>query len=896
MRRAMTIALSVMMVGVVTSSAMAAWPTSPKESLPVCIAPGVQSSAQVVSDGAGGVIVVWQDSRSGTNYDIYAQRVLASGVVDPSWPSDGRALCTAANSQQSPTIVSDGAGGAIVVWIDSRTSGSGWDIYAQHVLASGMVDPMWPVNGRALCTATANQLTPQSISDGAGGVIVTWYDERNGNPDVYAQRVLASGAVDPAWPVDGRALCTATNNQSQMQLVSDGTGGAVVVWQDSRSGGWDIYAQRVLASGVVDSSWPLDGRPLCTAGDEQSYPAIVSDGGAGAIVFWMDRRSGAGYHIYAQRVLASGVVDPAWPSDGRAMCTAANNQYYPQAVSDGSGGAIVTWMDSRTGGWDLYARRVLASGIPDGAWPINGRALCTTANSQLSPQPVSDGAGGAIVVWQDYRSGSWDVYAQHILSSGAIAPNWDVNGNAVGVLASNKYPSRPIVGPSGDVIVVWADETSTDLHGQRFDVAGTFGSTGPRIKKILDVPNDEGGRVKLLWSASLMEEVSLVGVDRYWVLRSVPESAVPRAVVEADMMHSSDDLAPGGVGVVLRTTISGTDYFWELIGEQPAFHQDGYSYVAATTSDSLPGSNPHTAFMIMARNGDGSVYYFSRPDSGYSVDNLSPPTPATFVAQYLGTAVALHWSKSAASDFKEFRLYRVPTAATVPGPEHLLSSSPDTGFVDNPPLGAGDVYKLAAVDVHGNVSRFAIVTPATPVSTLAALVSANWTGSGAELVWFGGALAGTEVTVHREEDGAGWSEFATLTGDGEGFVRFTDTDVLPGHRYGYRLRFMEAGEERLAGTAYIEIPAGRLAIQSVAPNPVTSDRLSLRVSLAETGPARVRVLDLAGRIVREQQVPTSLTGQFDVSLSGGSPLRPGVYIVELRQGGARATTRFTYLR
>ena len=87
---------------------------------------------KIVSDGAGGAIVTWLDLRNGTHMDIYSQRVDASGVVQ--WTADGVALCTASDSQADHAIVSDGAGGAIVVWRDRR---SGWDeIYAQRVNAS----------------------------------------------------------------------------------------------------------------------------------------------------------------------------------------------------------------------------------------------------------------------------------------------------------------------------------------------------------------------------------------------------------------------------------------------------------------------------------------------------------------------------------------------------------------------------------------------------------------------------------------------------------------------------------------------------------------------------------------------------------------------------------------
>src|SRR5438093_337726 len=167
----------------------AAWPSSPGVNVPLCTATGEQRNPTIVSDGAGGAIVTWYDRRSG-NFDIYAQHVLASGAVDGAWPAGGRALCTAGRDQFSPTILGGGAGGAIVTWQDVRR-GANIDIYAQHVLASGAVDGAWPADGRALCTALYDQSYSTIVGDGAGGAIVTWHDFRSSNSDIYAQHVLA---------------------------------------------------------------------------------------------------------------------------------------------------------------------------------------------------------------------------------------------------------------------------------------------------------------------------------------------------------------------------------------------------------------------------------------------------------------------------------------------------------------------------------------------------------------------------------------------------------------------------------------------------------------------------------------------------------------------------------
>src|SRR5205814_7379251 len=99
-----------------------------------------------VADSAGGVYLAWADDRCLGHRDIYAARVTPTGVAAAGWPKDGLPVCTQAGNQIHPAVVADGAGGAIVAWDDGR-SGTRTDIFAQHVLAGGTVDPSWPVDG-----------------------------------------------------------------------------------------------------------------------------------------------------------------------------------------------------------------------------------------------------------------------------------------------------------------------------------------------------------------------------------------------------------------------------------------------------------------------------------------------------------------------------------------------------------------------------------------------------------------------------------------------------------------------------------------------------------------------------------------------------------------------------
>jgi hypothetical protein len=698
----LTAALLAAVLATTPRPAAAAWPHDPTANLPLCTVTGDQFKPTVISDGAGGAIVTWYDYRGGATADIYAQRISAAGAV--LWTADGAALCTAAGNQQFPTIISDGAGGAIVTWYDYR-GGATADIYAQRISAAGAVE--WTANGVALCTAAGEQAYPKIVPDGAGGAIVTWHDFRGSGADIYAQRISAAGAV--LWTANGMALCTATGEQSYPTIASDGAGGAVVTWFDYRSGtSYDIYVQRISAAGAVQ--WLANGVALCTATGSQQSPTIISDGAGGAIVNWMDHRSGTDFDIYTQQISAAGAVQ--WLANGVALCTAAGEQQYPTTIPDGAGGAIVTWMDARSGNYDIYAQRISASGAVQ--WPANGAALCTAADDQQFPTIIPDGTGGAIVAWPDYRNGNADIYVQRISSIGVV--QWTADGVALCTATGTQATPTIASDNAGGAVVTWYDQRSGnyDIYAQRADRWGYLGAE-PAIVSARDVPNDQGGQVKVSWNASPLDtDILFENIDSYRVYRSVPPSLAAQALASGRAVDEGGSIGLGDARTrLLVTNYAAQTYYWEYVASLTGDHLTGYSYVVPTTGDSIASSNPRTAFMVQARTVGGAQWWNSAPDSGYSVDNLAPLTPAPFTGQYAVGTATLHWAANTAADLGEYRLYRGSSAGFVPGPANLVVTQPDTGYVDA--AGAAFYYKLCAVDVHGNVSGFSTLLPSGTV-------------------------------------------------------------------------------------------------------------------------------------------------------------------------------------
>ena len=465
--------------------AWADWPGNPSANLPVCTAIQEQANATVCSDGAGGAYIAWDDRRNDLTDDpdnpipdIYLQHVLTTGAVDPAWPPDGLGLSEGTGPRFGPRVVEDGAGGAIVVW--DRSDAAGIATYAQHVRADATFDPAWEAGGVALAGVNV-----RVISDQAGGILSVWSEYSDGSFDVRAQRLRAEGTLDPSWPALGAVLATGSLYDTEPTLTSDGGSGAIVAWSQS----FHVMALHVQADGVPDPAWD-GGRTLS---DSYAWcPTPVGDGAGGVIVAWFDAGSDAQYDVVAHHVLPSGEIDPEWPQNGRRLTRAAGSQAYPSIVSDMQGGAIVAWDDRRASGSDLqwyadvYAAHVLHDGTLDPQWPEDGLPVCAADNPQWRVAMVSDGSGGALLAWDDFRNGNDDVYAQHVLPAIGIDDRWPVNGAAVSLASGHQefpgqgaqtYLLAATSDSAGGSILAWTDYragSATDIYTQRIKNDGSL--------------------------------------------------------------------------------------------------------------------------------------------------------------------------------------------------------------------------------------------------------------------------------------------------------------------------------------------------------------------------------------------------------------------------------------
>jgi hypothetical protein len=170
-------------------------------------------------------------------------------------------------------------------------------------------------------------------------------------------------------------------------------------------------------------------------------------------------RFGGGKSIVARKLLASGLPDPAWPDSG-IVVTSSPTVDHLEDVS--TFGLSIVWSDARNAGPgnanDLFAQSLNDDGTRTAGWPADGVALSTATGSQDHARTAN-----GLFAWEDTRSGEAKVYATRLDVSGHRPCCWLADGDPVAVAAG--VQQRPIVAGR---FVYWED--GRDLATNGFDI------------------------------------------------------------------------------------------------------------------------------------------------------------------------------------------------------------------------------------------------------------------------------------------------------------------------------------------------------------------------------------------------------------------------------------------
>lgn len=360
-----------------------------------------QSSPRIAVAGDGTFVVAWADRREG-NSDIYLQRYDAFGN-----PLGGNFRINDDSTgahQSEPSIAVDLSGLFSLVWKDFRQGEYpfGPDIYFQRF------DTAVSVIGENLCLTAG---WPDSLKESPdialahwGSGVVVWADYRDHNWDIYGQRFSSDGGLIGSKFKINDDVNFAQQHAPRISVAPEGW--FVVTWYDNRWGNDDIFVQHFDSLGSAlgpNVRVNSDGAEV-----RQAFPDVAADGAGHFTVVWVDWRNGtypSNPDLYARKYDTSMVPRAAEERVNRDGTRRAQRE--PTIAADRMGNVAIIWSDSTGSSWDITGQMIDVEGV---IRETNFQANSFGDSAQLQPDVALDGRY-RYVTWADRRQGNWDVFA-----------------------------------------------------------------------------------------------------------------------------------------------------------------------------------------------------------------------------------------------------------------------------------------------------------------------------------------------------------------------------------------------------------------------------------------------------------------------------------------------------
>jgi hypothetical protein len=830
--------------------------------------------------------------------------------------------------QKWPAVASDGVT-QLVVWSDSRRSFA-YDLFGTRVAASGAIIDSAAI---AIAVAGGNQKRP-AAAFGDTSYLIVWTDTRYSSLDIFATRVGTGGEVhDP----DGISISEAADYQDAPAVAFDGTN-YLVVWQDRRSGNYDIYGARVTPGGdVLDTA----GIPIATDADSEEYPAVAFDG-TNYLVVWQDDQ-GTG-DIYGARVATDGsVLDPT----GMPVCTAGYRQYQPAVAFDGAN-YFVVWRDERGSDDDIYGARLTPGGVlldpialaicteerdqttpaitfDDSVYVVAwleriitiyydvyatrvdldgtvldppGIFLASVIKEQTRPGVAYDGTN-FVVVWDDDTDPNYDVYAGRIAPDGSLL---DQEGTCVSVSASTQFFPAVTFGYS-DYFVVWQDQRDDPVEG--WNICGalvdpTYGPLDSAVAIVADgleyslfhpAVDFDGINYVVVWEDSRYD----IGGDAFGARVGMNGTVLDPGgfPIRATAENQQNPRVAGGheISLVVWSEAdpdepSAGEEIWgaRLSSDGTVLDPDGILIGSAVGNQINPAvANGGDSFLVAwqdHRSGEYDIYATVVDIAGAVLDTSGAP-----VCDAAGNQL----QPEAAFDGTNYLVVW----------EDLRGSAPD--IYGARVTGQGSLVEPSAIQI--STAWSSQVEPAVAFDGTAYLVA--WadrrTGTNYDIygarVSTGGVVSDPAGMAIEASSADEYSPGLAAGGPGSflaAYYRYTPP-AYDAHRIWANFIQPEAAvkpdENRIAGQM------GR--IERIVPNPITGSA-QISYVLPDRGHVRLAVFDVTGRlaaeIVNEIQDPGYHALSWKVSDAGGSPLAPGLYFCHLKAAAFTDTRKIMILK
>ncbi|KAA0990389.1 T9SS type A sorting domain-containing protein [Dyadobacter aurulentus] len=518
-------------------------------------------------------------------------------------------------------------------------------------------------------------------TDNNDGTFLVWEDWRTFGPNIYAQRITTVGL--PQWGEnEGHIVRAMQGNEelvasiAEIGSISDGNGNAIIAWSDDREAHSQVYVQKI--NGTGQTQWQNRGLNICTNCVVARRLKIAGDGNGGAIIAWTGTSEGdKPSEVYIQRINSSGVGQ--WQNNGVKVTQSEDyGNDLLDIVSDGNGGAIITWKqnsDSPYGPNPMLAQRIDQNG--NALWDADGVPMGIIIADVHQPSSITDGNAGIITVWYDVRNSSGNLYAQRINADGQ--PQWTLGGIPVCTATEEQTNPRIISDAQGGAIIAWEDArngpSNHDIYAQRINASGQAQWTAYGIPVCAQSSNQGG---------PLMTPDEDGGAVLTW-----------SDTRNADVFYGDRDVYAqrlNGAGALL----------WENNGAPVAIGERSQGPVAITTDD-------NGGFVIVSRT-DASIFA-----SRLNKDGSLPVTLVSFEGRKENDNAVLTWKTSQETNNKGFEIERSEDGKQFEkiGFVDPYSYGSDTirnyQYLDTNPSAGSNYYRLKQLDHDGKFAYSKIV-------------------------------------------------------------------------------------------------------------------------------------------------------------------------------------------
>jgi len=287
-----------------------------------------------------------------------------------------------------------------------------------------------------------------------------------------AVAILLVALVSPAGAQTYNAWFNITNDLQQTDTVpnsiqptiSVGQDGYVhIFWTEADENNPNIY--QIFYTKLDNSGRTvIEPNMLTTTGDLNTEPTCVANPDGSVHLVWARHITAHNGDLYYAKISTAGLIIA-----GPTKITAAGAFAYTPELKLGSLGNLhLTWLDGRTGAWQVFYMKLDNSG----GVAVADTQVTYATGGHLNPDISPDGQGGAYIAYEYYGFGNPEIYCSRMKADGTfgffdtrISNTW-----------TNSETPAIATAPDGSLSVIFIDRIpgNYELYYARVEYAGSL--------------------------------------------------------------------------------------------------------------------------------------------------------------------------------------------------------------------------------------------------------------------------------------------------------------------------------------------------------------------------------------------------------------------------------------